>query len=288
MLVLHIGYAKSATTFLQKQVFPNLGGVNYIGRYYGKEDSSTMKADWVYDFVFRDNISTKSFADIINSSVTNKSQPHIISHEVFLRPYKKYRLLHRLKDLEDHDGKIKVIVSIRNQMDVILSRCVHDRTMASYSIVDALDFEGATECQWPYCSRGKKSLWKNEECACKRAGIKFINVPFYNYLDLMCQLSSLFGEGNVHFIVSENLRNNPADEIDSLTNFLGVESMECQLLRSLGEKTENVQRDQSLYEEVRSDYVSSGKRQEVFENFKFSNKLLSESKQLDLGTHGYY
>lgn len=247
-----------------------------------------MKADWVYDFVFSDNISTKHFADIINSSVSNKNQPNIISHEVFLRPYKKYRLLHRIKDLEVYVGKIKLIVSIRNQMDVILSRCVHDRSIASYSIVDALDFEGATECQWPFCSRVKKSFWTNEKCACKRAGIKFINVPFYNYLDLSCQLSSLFGAENVHFIVSENLRTNAAHEIDSLTRFLGAKNMDSQFLGRLGEKSENVQRNQSLYEEVRSDYVSSGKREEVFEYFKVSNKLLSEARQLDLGTHGYY
>jgi len=64
--------------------------------------------------------------------------------------------------------------------------------------------------------------------------------------------------------------------------------MDSQILNRLGEKSENVQRNQSLYEEVRSDYVSSGKREEVFEYFKVSNKLLAEAKQLDLGTHGYY
>jgi hypothetical protein len=288
LLTLHVGYAKTATTFLQKQVFPNLGGVNYIGRSFGKDHSSAMKADWVYDFVFSDKISTKHFADIINSSISNENQPNIISHEVLLRPYKRYRLLQRLKDLEAYVGKIKLIVSIRNQMDVILSRCVHDRSIASYSIVEALDFEGATECQWPFCSRGKQSFWAKEKCACKRAGIKFINVPFYNYLDLMCQTSSLFGAKNVHYIVSENLRKNAALEVDALTSFLGAENMDSQILNRLGEKSENVQRNQSLYEEVRSDYVSSGKREEVFEYFKVSNKLLAEAKQLDLGTHGYY
>ena len=132
------------------------------------------------------------------------------------------------------------------------------------------------------------AVWRRAAENRKRADIKFINVPFYNYLDLMCQSSSIFGVENVHFIVSENLRKHPAHEIDSLTNFLGVESMEPQFSSRPGEKTENVQRNQSFYEEVRSDYVSSGKRREVFEHFKFSNKLLSESKQLDLGAHGYY
>ncbi len=288
MLILNIGYAKSATTFLQKQIFPNLPGVNYIGRRYGDGLSSSAKADWVYDFVFSDDISGTNFADIINDSIADKSQANIISHEVLLRPYKTYRLLQRLKDLENHVGKIRFIVSIRNQADVILSRCVHDRALADYSIVDALDFEGVTECQWPVCSRDKQSFWKNETCTCKKAGIKFINVPFYNYLNLMCQLSSLFGEENVHFTVSENLRKNVEGEVNSLTNFLGTNNLESEVLRRLSQKTENVQRNQSLYEEVRRDYISSGKRQEVFEYFKASNRLLSETKQLDLETHGYF
>ena len=101
-------------------------------------------------------------------------------------------------------------------------------------------------------------------------------------------MSSLFGAENVHFIVSENLRTNAAQEIDSLTSFLGAQNMDSQYLSRLGEKSENVQRNQSLYEEVRNDYASSGKREEVFEYFKVSNKFLSEARQLDLGTHGYY
>ena len=287
MLALHIGYAKSATTFLQKKVFPNID-VNYIGRFYGDDCTSDMKADWVYDFVFKEKIVIKNFAENVLSSMVNESQLNMISHEVLLRPYKKYRLLHRVKGLEGYIGKIKLIVSIRNQVDMILSRCVHDRSIASYSIVDALDFEGVTECQWPFCSMGKKSFWKKDVCACKRAAVKFINVPFYNYLDLMCQLYSLFGSENIHFIVSENLRNNPVDEIDRLTQFLGVKNIDSQLLHNIDGKTENVQKNHILYDEVRNDFISSGKQQEVFEYFKMSNELLSKAMGLDLGRHGYF
>jgi hypothetical protein len=284
MLVLHIGYAKSATTFLQKHVFSNLPGVNYIGRYYGECRSSRIDEDIIYDFVFEDSDSTQIFANNILDSMTDKHKYTMISHEVLLRPYKKYRLLQRIKDLDRYFKGIKLIVSIRNQIDIVLSRHVHDRKIIPhFSISDALDYDGITECKWPLCSRDSRGT-----CACKLAGVKFINIPFYNYLDLYCLLSSMFGSENIHFVVSENLRSFTMYEIDRMTQFLEVKKMDRQFLQSLGEKRENVHRNQSLYDEIKKDFTCTGEKGKVFEYFKEANKVLAGLLQQDLETHGYY
>lgn len=291
MLVLNIGYAKAATTMLQKHIFPNISGVEYLGRYYGGECSGFMKADWVYDFVFEDNISIENCANTILENMVDKDRDHMISHEVLLRPYKKYRVLHRIKELGRYFGGIKLVVSIRNQVDIVLSRSAHDRNIFPYrSIGDALDFEGVTECQWPRCSTQEKKLLRerHEGCACRQAGVKSINVPFYDYLNLYCLMSSLYGADNVHYIVSENLRDNCVDELNRLTRFLGVQSVDSELSNLLSLNRENVQKNKTTYDEARNEFVSSGKKREVFKYFEESNKLLSNVMQLDLGKHGYY
>jgi len=291
MLVLHIGYAKAATTFLQKRVFPNIHDINYIGRFYGNDLSESKRADWVYDFVFNDDISLKSFADKISEGITDRDACNVISHEVLLRPYKTYRSVQRMRNLNTYFGEIKLIVSIRNQADIILSRSVHDRGIIQYkSIGDALDFEGITQCQWPRCSsHGRLSfLTRNKRCACRIAGVKYINIPFYNYLNIYCLLRSIFGRMNVHFLVSEALQENCSNEITRLTRFLGVSSVDEQVLQSLIGKGENRRQGSAFYDECQKEYLASGKRHEVFEYFKETNTMLSEILQSDLEKYGYH
>lgn len=291
MLVLHIGYAKAATTFLQKRVFPNISQAHYVGRYYGDELASSQKADWVYEFTFEDAISMKRFVDTINEGICDKSAINLVSHEVLLRPYKRYRLLQRLKELEEYFGEIKLLVSIRNQADIILSRSVHDRAIFPLErIGDSLDFEGTSECSWPWCSRpDKRPFWsRKKNCACKLAGAKLINIPHYGYLDLLCLLRSLFRKENIHFIVTEELRENCAQELDRLTRFLGVSPMDPQAVEIIADKRDNVRQELGLYDQSQTEFVSSGTRIAVFDYFREANAVLSELLQMDLKRHGYF
>lgn len=265
---MHIGYAKTATTYLQTLVFPRLDSVNYIGRSYGKGLPPSQNTDWVNEFVFEDGVSMKKFADIIQHSVDATSKHNMISHENFLRPYKRDRFLQRLKCLKRYFGEIKIIVSIRNQTDLVLSRYVHDRKLiASRSIVDALDFSGETECLYPYCWRSEVVHANQGPCFCVRNTVKFVNIPFYDYWNLQCQLAAFFGKNNIHFILHENLLDEPKKEIDRLTDFLNIEHLNGHLMDEIAERRENVQQNRVLYDEIKVDYVSSGMKERVFEFF---------------------
>ena len=102
MLVLHIGYAKAGPAFLQRRVFPNIPQIHYVGKRHGNESSASQSADWVYDFVFGDDISMERFAETIHEETAGKSAINVVSHEDLLRPYKKYRLLQRIKKLKEY------------------------------------------------------------------------------------------------------------------------------------------------------------------------------------------
>ena len=288
MLVLHIGYAKAATTFLQKQVFPNIPDINYIGRSYGEGLSDGAEAKWVYDFAFEENISIDEFANKIAQSIVNKNELNVISHEVLLRPYKSYRLIKRISALKEYFGDIKIVLSIRNQTDIVLSRSVHDREIIDYkSISEALDFEGTTQCKWPHCSTRGVNLFKKGDCACRKAGVKFINVPFYNYLSLYCQLSAIFGSNSVHVIVSEALKDDCVSELNRLMRFLDIKLVDMEFVQAINSREENTRHGSRLYKEYLAEYEASGKRMEVFEYFKETNAVLSKCLQLSLDKYGY-
>jgi len=299
VLVLHIGYAKAATTFLQRQVFPHLPGVNYIGRCYGENVPDSRKAEWVYDFVFRDDVSVSATAAAIRDSGAGDGAVNLVSHEALLRPFATARCQNRLKAFNDnrlkalatHFATVRVIVSIRKQTDIILSRRVHDRgIIAGGTMADVLDFEGATACRWPQCSREKKgfTLFRSSRCACRKAGLKFINVPFYNYLALYDSLTDTFGAAQVHCMVSEALAHDPEQELARLTDFLGTQRMDSALAASMSGSSDNARRGQPLYEETQREYTASGKEREVFGYFLESNRVLAQRLGRDLSEYGYY
>lgn len=272
-------------------MFPNIPQIHYVGKRHGNESSASQSADWVYDFVFGDDISIERFAETIHEETAGKSAINVVSHEALLRPYKKYRLLQRVKKLKEYFDEIRIIVSIRNQTEIILSQSVHDRSIfPSARVGDALDFEGTSECKWPRCSRdSRRFFWsRKDECACRKSGFKFINVPYFNYLDLFTLLQSLFGRENVHFIVNEELRKNCANELDRLTRFLGVSPMDPQVIEIIAEERDNVRRSSDLYDQSQREFVSSGSRIAVFDYFREANAVLSELLQLDLKKYGYY
>lgn len=188
-LFLHIGHAKCATSFLQRQVFPKLN-LDYLGRHGRHLDVDK----WVNNLTFKEKINIPRIAAAI--TVAKQSNclklPTLISHEVLLRPYKVDRLVSRLAELQSCVGKINIIISIRRQIDLIFSRYIHDRKLLTYNIAEALDFNGTTECLYPYCYKNMNT------CYCRQHKIKFINIPFYNYLILYRKLTQHF---DVSFVV---------------------------------------------------------------------------------------
>jgi len=63
-LYIHIGYAKSATTFQQKNLFPQLPNLKYGGREYSQE-KTPANLDWVYNFVFSEEFDTQKYVRAI-------------------------------------------------------------------------------------------------------------------------------------------------------------------------------------------------------------------------------
>jgi len=286
-LAIHIGYAKSATTYLQTKIFDKIKGVNYIGRRYGENIPNDKKLPWVYNFVFEKDFNA-SFYEKALLKHCEFNEVNLISHEVFLRPNYEWVMLKRIKKLSGAFNNIKIIFSIRNQAEIILSRYIHDKNGFSekYDLIDSLDFEGTTSCSWPVCHDTKKVNSSQNKCICKKLGKKVINVPHYDYLRLWCLTNNLFNEKNVHIIVSENLRFNLKAEFENLCHFLGVRAqnsefgtLETELVNSNGQQQKYINLKEQL---LRSKFFF-----EIKQYFKSSNLVLSSLIENNFKKLGY-
>lgn len=142
MLLVHVGYAKTGTTFLQKRLFPHLPNTNYLGRTYC--DITGAPKENLWDLTTY--VNGKSGADphqVGGWLVANmRDGLNIISQETLLLPHQTEigaaRLAYVTRGIET-----RILITIRRQEAMIWSRYVHDRTQTkhiipAYSLANAL------------------------------------------------------------------------------------------------------------------------------------------------------
>lgn len=188
----HIGFHKTGTTFLQAHVFPNLNGIDYLGRRYDKKDpldANKARAIWNDDHVraishHRDKKALKKLEGQLTGNC-------LISHERLCRDWKTS--LRNIKDLDD----TTVIIVIRRHRDLLKSRFLHNRNMLKPALRPKYTFQGAL---------------RGEHIA--------IDLEIYNLDKLANTALKLFGN-NVLFIRHELLFSDQ-NEQNRLFDFLGA------------------------------------------------------------------
>lgn len=295
---IHIGYAKTATTYLQEHIYPNLDGIRYDGRFILDKKSRKGNLDWVYDFAKSAHLDIELFA---KSHLNNSSNPHVLlSHEVLMRPFKTEQALVSLSQIRSKVEAVNVIVSIRKQVDLIFSRYVHDISkgiFSFYELEDALDYSGKEECLWPMCGDNlmnkilRKSPFKSGPCLCNRKKCKSISIPYYNLERLYDMVTKHFGAGNVHFIVSEALKENPELEVKRLCDFLSKDShmVSFDPLTLQQSQQSNQRSNSAIYQELKAKNTTNGVLSAIETHFSESNKNFSEKLNLNqLNKYGYF
>ena len=134
-LYLHIGYAKTGTTFLQTEFFPKIKEINYLGKFYKKSPRKNFITQKLLHEIL--HLSDKEFylkikqlKDKINLLGFHKKKPNIISNEAILHgiisgSYKEAEIKRTIKRLKlitrDKNIEIYILIVIRNHYDLILS-----------------------------------------------------------------------------------------------------------------------------------------------------------------------
>lgn len=269
----HVGYAKTATTYLQRDIWPRLQGVKYVGRNYAGDDS--LLQQFVDHIVFSKSFDFGWSLNTLHSLLQGEESVYLISHEVLLRPGRERLLLERLFSLQTSDVEIHLLVGVRRQEDIIWSRYRHDRKIQlirSYSVSKALS---GGSCSYPRC---RDSLGKLFSCRCIYRGYKPISLQHYDYAHLLSLCDDHFGVGRIHFFCYEQI--GPSVDL-ALAPVLNV--MGASLPDSFPRGKVNVGFSGSEH-----DYFSFGEVLRLRRFFSDSNEKLESLTGLPLKYFGYW
>ena len=188
--IVHIGYAKSGTTFLQHKVFPGLKGIEYVR----KESSKRM----LYPLILNAHRDL-DFEQIAKGIQSNIGDHALLSEEQLTGSFfvnlaiNRYDIAEGLKSL----GMDKVIITIRNQRDAVpslYSQYVHEGGVLKMK--DFLSVDGAFQSFNPR-----------------------FNAAYLHYDRLIEVYQELFGKENVLVLLNEELRKDMAGCISTIESF---------------------------------------------------------------------
>lgn len=193
MNIVHIGYPKTATTFLQWEVFPNLEGVNYV-------DYNTCRKIFP-PIIYRDIIdyNVREISNTISSTLVAKTN-NLFSFEALCgQPYGGAKGMNRslIAQSLKNVGFDKVIITVRNPFEALDSYyrqyVIHGGTLRFKEFVD---FENTRN-------------W----------ALKHFNLSYLRYEGLIKKYEGLFGKENVLVISQEGLKKHFDVEISRIEQF---------------------------------------------------------------------
>lgn len=198
---IHIGYPKTATTWLQRFIFPFHKEINYLDHYKNENK-------WLLDLRYIDDLdfNPESFKKKYSELNIDKEKPVLISIEslsgdVFKRGFNSKRIADNLKEIFPD---AKIIITVRNQI----------------AMIDSLYKQ--------YVNQGGNCNFK-----------KFIELPapkpvsfsldYLKYHKLLDYYSDIFGQDSVFVKTYEHLKENPEKYLSELFLFIGVKDFDGDL-----------------------------------------------------------
>jgi hypothetical protein len=243
-LLLHIGYPKTATTTLQEEIFVTLhnqGKINYLGRtiqstHVGTGRSNFDGVDWVWDLRRHYNIGKKLEYDnsVLKADILNLISDEDLTFHDFLN-YAQFGKSHNhenlpqwLKNILGSDVEVSIVLTLRNQVDLIFSSYLQKLNFLKFFIGD-YSFTDFLNNKYAYQDRDVKS---------------HLSLYDFNYITNLWQ-TEFSSKINVMFF--EDLSKDQETFFSELANLLPASSNE---LQKLGGKKNHRKRDKS------NDYIT--------------------------------
>lgn len=218
-IVLHVGYHKTGTTFLQKKVFNTFDDVLYLGRSWVHKDLNTFFYDLSFTnaLEFKGDDLRKRFYRIVEDIITEKGidisskKMILISHESLHSgsDYFGSKIKDQANRIKEVLPNSKIIIGIRNQLKIIESHYTN------------------------YIHHGGKqrfAFFYNQSFAFSNLKSKL------KYNEVASYYINLFGRESVHILVFEHVFLNPDFRLDGLTDFLGLHAIEVQKEKAVNKR----------------------------------------------------
>ncbi len=242
-LLLYPGYHKTGTTLLQLRVLPGVG-LDYLGRYYDRERRFHPKIGGELhghlSDLARGTVRVGELAEFLLGLIQDDGN-HILAAETLLRPASSGTFLEAvgIAAAAAPPGRLGVLLTLRHQADLLLSRYLHDLNTKvpairgagwvlralrrfrgggpPYSLFQAWD-EAAPPCHWPACDD------PGRECPCARSGhLVSITPSFYDFSVVVGFLGEKLPEGSLAVV----------DLVDEVLRPEGIRRL-CRLLARFG------------------------------------------------------
>ncbi len=206
-ICLHIGFHKTATTFFQKNIFMRHSDI----KYWGKPWKSSI-SDNLFYYIFN-NKKKILFEENINKLLNlNNKKLNLFSEERLSSNY-----YYQNKDIESgmkrikkifkkNNSKLKILVLVRNQVDLIISRYAENNNLFK-----------EVNPSWSSFACFKRDL--NNKKLTKKEIILLDNFKYYKFIKI---LEKYFGRENIGVFKYEDLVINQNQILKKIFSFLNV------------------------------------------------------------------
>lgn len=194
-LVFHIGYPKTGTTFLQKEVFPKIENINY------------------HDFF---NTPDRDFKRLLTEISDPKDD---FQSDDFKKSFSKFLSENRFNFISN-----EILCGDAHHKDKRLPLRIADRLFSIYP--DARIIVGIRKPAGAIVSHYKQHIHQGGVLCFEDYVKEKIDVAWFNYEDHLNHLKKLFGENRVYVYDFQNLKKDPKAFINGITDFLGVDAPE--------------------------------------------------------------
>ncbi len=236
-LIYHLGYPRTGTTLLQKNIFEKHQGINYLGpKYYDQDFKVKFKQkeiDEIENFIISQNKNGEIDYNQLNSKIDIKKfsekKVNILSSEKYLSfsRYRNYAGLIALKNFlkEKSDLKLKIFYIIRNQYELIQS-LYHQGYSSLKKYLECYNLEELIS------KIEDKNFNENENI------YHFLKSYDFNYMFNIIQKS--FPDAEIKIFNYNNLRDNSHEFFKNLTDFMEINFEE--FIKLIPSKKENSSR----------------------------------------------
>ena len=215
---LHVGLQKTASTYLQDKVFPNMSGISYVGRPYTQVNKAFNSLQYADDSLYSSDTLSRELQLIRQDA---GAKPVLISDELF-SGYAFYGMINRgmvAKRLAELIPESEVILFLRGQVDLV------------ESLYNQYVKTGLTSCDMGPSFLYKPGNgfsyqeWKDGERRWRYKNRAFQHwYPFstshFLYSNLLSMYESLFNK--VHVFLYEDFKHNPAETLKRLEHILSL------------------------------------------------------------------
>lgn len=229
---LHVGFHKTATSYLQKHVFTNHPQINYLGKF--ERHTSHDGKPWVqmeFDNTLY-NLFNNNFEDIEEKSKMDNSielkenklnflSEERISSYFYYNGYDESQIFRKMQYIFDSKNDLKILLLLRNQADLLISR---------YS--ENLNLFSKLNRKWKKFNEFAKDI--NEFTLSYKEKYILDNFKYFQFIN---NLQNSFPKNKIGIFLYEDLKINPKDFFEKLFNFLEIKNIDFENVKEYSSLT---------------------------------------------------